>query len=52
MKEYVDKALEEEEAEKAAAAEAGEKKGGAVDAEVVGVSGLSASLFFFKFRLI
>lgn len=35
MKEYVDKALAEEEAEK----EASEKAEGAVDAEVVGVSG-------------
>ena len=38
MKEYVDKALAEEEADKAAA-EAGAKKDEAVDAEVVGVSG-------------
>lgn len=44
MKEYVDKALEEEEAEKAAAAEAGEKKDGSVDAEVVAVSGLPTAL--------
>eukprot|EP00903_Cladosiphon_okamuranus_P011527 g10854.t1 len=39
VKGFVDKALAEEEAEKAAAAEAGDKKEGAVDAEVVGVSG-------------
>jgi len=38
VKGYVDKALEEEEAEKAAA-EAAEAAGGAIDAEVVGETG-------------